>query len=280
MSGLITMMDREIASSYADLDQDLILISAHRHVINFHPVNNPDKVLALVDEEIALGPRQLRCRNLPVADAEAIRSLIARSWPQMFSCALRLPVSALNVSVVESAWLRLSAAAAEAPDAFSRQIQKHLQHAIVALLAALQHPHPFRDDIDSAVSSLIGLGGGLTPSGDDFLSGLLVAMHLQSSPLSQHLALLQTAVQRYLNQTHVISAAFISDAVLAQVSSTVQEFVDCLHDSTVEQQRVQASLSSLTDLGHRSGYDLLSGLLAGLPFLHNRSTALCPYIAS
>lgn len=48
---------------------------------------------------------------------------------------------------------------------------------VKALQQTIRKPTSTSHDFDASVRGLLGLGGGLTPSGDDFLSGVLHSMH-------------------------------------------------------------------------------------------------------
>ena len=245
------------------------VVSMHRHVINLAPAAAAASLFSLVDDSVPRAPRQLRCRQLPPIAGNVVTASIDPQTP-LFACALQVPQHALLPGKLEAAWQALLDAAVPAQDAFTRAVQSRLQSGIAALLQALDDA---QDNLP--VTALLGLGMGLTPSGDDFLCGLLIALQLPHSPFAGQRAPLQAQVLAALSHTHAISAAFLRDAAACQVSAAVQAFIAALHG----EQPLAPALSALTSLGHRSGFDLLSGLLAGLPHSTHRRIHLCPCIA-
>ena len=245
------------------------VVSVHRHVVNLAPAAAADCLFSLSDDTVPHAPRQLRCAQLPSVSGEAFAARLAAPTP-LFDCTLRLPSSCVRQSALHFAWQALADAAVPAPDAFHAAVQSRLQQGITALLQALE-----RGASALPPAALLGLGMGLTPSGDDFLCGLLIALHLPESPFAAQLPRLRAQVLAALAATHAISAAFLRDAAAGQVSAPVQEFVAAL----CGKQALAPALEALVSLGHRSGYDLLSGILAGLPHYPDRRVYLCPCIA-
>jgi hypothetical protein len=104
------------------------------------------------------------------------------------------------------------------------------------------------------LSSLVGLGEGLTPSGDDFLYGLLAACSLAVSPVSNSLGqALRSLLPACLNKTNLISAGFLRCAVEGLFSRPVLALAQgtCLSDAQ----------TAFASIGHSSGADTLSGII-------------------
>ncbi len=152
------------------------------------------------------------------------------------------------------------------PRALAHQIQ-----ALARLLAA--HPpgiavHPRfaaacarRDTATAATAatSMVGLGPGLTPSGDDILAGTLAALRLLGGdgPLTDALA--TAALTNARSRTTTLAAALLGCAAHGQVSLQV---ADVLRGLTGEQPLAPA-VARLLSVGHTSGADLAHGLLVG-----------------
>ncbi|MFC4063216.1 DUF2877 domain-containing protein [Planomonospora corallina] len=118
----------------------------------------------------------------------------------------------------------------------------------------------------TAAEQLIGLGPGLTPSGDDMLAGLLVALrHLGTAAgveravwLADWLAAAVTFDAR--GRTTPISATLLHCAARGQTSGEVLAVLRGL----AGRQPLEPALARLLGLGHTSGADLAWGLRAGL----------------
>jgi hypothetical protein len=135
---------------------------------------------------------------------------------------------------------------------------------IEALLAALG-----RDDRPAgreALGALIGLGQGLTPSGDDLVAGLLMARHIaaiaepaRSASAEAWAALVREAAAGATNR---ISECLLADA--SRGSSFAPLHALCSALAAAEEARAEAAALSLLALGQSSGWDLFAGLCAGL----------------
>ena len=123
--------------------------------------------------------------------------------------------------------------------------------------------HQFRLEIgDSAkmadtLCRLIGLGIGLTPSGDDFLCGFLAGLRLSLSESDRFRQILEKKICSHLDRTNEISAAFLHCAVLGQFSAPIHLLIN--PDITVEQ-----IYRAFSDIGHSSGVDTLCGISTAL----------------
>jgi len=122
------------------------------------------------------------------------------------------------------------------------------------------------DGLAAAITGLVGLGAGLTPSGDDFLAGIAFATRLVEAaaagmrPRGQAIReAIRTAIPQKTNR---VSAALLSDATQGFGFRAMHELSAALA-ARRDGDALQAA-RRLTALGHSSGWDLLVGLLAGL----------------
>nr|WP_319392234.1 DUF2877 domain-containing protein [uncultured Desulfobacter sp.] len=102
------------------------------------------------------------------------------------------------------------------------------------------------------LAKLIGLGLGLTPSGDDFLCGVLAAMTMRATCPGQ-LSILKTKVLQKLNLTNDISAEFLRCACEGHFSIPVTQFYKAASPEEIA--------LSFSKIGHSSGADTLNGIL-------------------
>ncbi|MFC0309955.1 DUF2877 domain-containing protein [Gallibacterium trehalosifermentans] len=262
----VDSMDSRLERNYRLLiAKQFKILSRHQHVLNLQLFNN--QIVALVDPSVPQGPRQLRLlQHIPMVD----NFLITADLPRKFSCDLQYSLNAINHTLLDFSWNILIHQQGIPVDIVQVTTQRYLQMGIENLLAALAHNRSVFDE----VKNLLGLGVGLTPSGDDFLCGLVVALILPQSPFHSQREKLATAILANLQLTNPISIGFLQDACLAQVSRPVQLFIHNLLSTTYDPVVVQ----NVITLGHRSGFDLLSGLLAGFPHLITKRVYLCPYI--
>lgn len=110
----------------------------------------------------------------------------------------------------------------------------------------------------SAVSlcRVIGLGIGLTPSGDDFLCGVFAGLRLLGREQETFFHALHRQAASQLDRTNEISAAFLACALRGQFSQAV-----CSLSSVPSSEQILRSFSAI---GHSSGVDTLCGILYAL----------------
>lgn len=112
---------------------------------------------------------------------------------------------------------------------------------------------------------LIGLGPGLTPSGDDFLGGYLIALHA----LGAHDAArnVWTAIRADARAaTNPISFAFLSAAAKGCGGASLHTTIAAIMSGDDP----AAALARLTRLGHSSGWDALVGVATVLEAVTQR----------
>ncbi len=109
--------------------------------------------------------------------------------------------------------------------------------------------------------ALIGLGPGLTPSGDDLLGGALVALHLLDRPdLAQ--VLWQGISAALETGTNVISRAHLAAAARGLGGAALHRILNDL--LTGKSDTLAERLAAIDRIGHSSGWDALSGAAIAL----------------
>jgi len=110
------------------------------------------------------------------------------------------------------------------------------------------------------VRPLAGLGPGLTPSGDDFLGGVMIVLHaLGHRPL---LAALIPAVRAAAAATNPISRAHLAAAAGGQGSAAIHDLLDDLLRG--QRHALDDRVSAIDRIGHCSGWDALAGVVTAL----------------
>jgi hypothetical protein len=114
--------------------------------------------------------------------------------------------------------------------------------------------------------ALVGLGEGLTPSGDDFLGGLLFCINtiqrLYPGFIYPDSSAQAAFVESARKKTHLISFTLLKDLADGQGVEPLHGLIrSILNDQAAESIR---TASCLTRIGHSTGWDLLAGALTGL----------------
>ena len=109
--------------------------------------------------------------------------------------------------------------------------------------------------------ALIGLGPGLTPSGDDFIGGMLIALHALGRAEAARL-LASRALPLAESASNAISRALLAAAADGQASAALHRL---LHDALRgDCDRMKVRLAAIGRIGHSSGWDTLAGIAAVL----------------
>lgn len=113
--------------------------------------------------------------------------------------------------------------------------------------------------LGAEAAQLIGLGPGLTPSGDDYLGGVLVALRWVGRAAHAD-SLWRWLEPRAAEGTSAISAAHLAAAASGEMHEALH---DVLRDlSAWEAPDLHPNLSRLDAVGHTSGWDALAGIVA------------------
>ncbi len=102
------------------------------------------------------------------------------------------------------------------------------------------------------LSELIGLGIGLTPSGDDFLCGVLAGLYIHGKEFSEFAYCLRDSIRKNLHRTNEISQAFLTCAMDGHFSFAVNELWN-----NPDLDRISKIFH---EIGHSSGMDTLCGI--------------------
>ena len=120
---------------------------------------------------------------------------------------------------------------------------------------------------------LVGLGPGLTPSGDDFLGGMFFAARSLKMTYPEDFYWEDDAVRNLMDwartRTNPISYAVLDDLALGHGPEPLHEVVRSLlmgHDLEC----LMAAVARLLRIGHTSGWDILAGVLTGMLMVSGR----------
>lgn len=148
----------------------------------------------------------------------------------------------------------------EASRSFPHAVGAALAQRSSALLDALaQQRHA---DACRHALSMVGLGPGLTPSGDDFLVGLFAVLNLAGSPCCGWLDGGRQVLPQAGQATNAISLAALRAAAEGRVRESISALIDALMHGTPAS--LDATLRRVLAIGATSGADIAAGIVAGL----------------
>jgi hypothetical protein len=132
----------------------------------------------------------------------------------------------------------------------------------------LDRPSPLRSRVadvvrcTDAVGTLVGLGPGLTPSGDDALCGALLALRAAGSA---RLGSLRQGVSDRLDGTTSLSASLLCAAMEGYAVPCVVRLASAL--AAGDEDAAEAALPEVLAIGNSSGSDVVAGLLGAFDAL-------------
>jgi hypothetical protein len=192
----------------------------------FSPPQHGERVSIALEGAQSWSPQPL---SLPAANPQALRQAAAGRVPDAgLGCLVAGAHNALSV---------------------------HAQPAIEALGAWLAG-----NTLSKEAEGLIGLGPGLTPSGDDYLAGMLVALRVFGRP-AQADSLWRWLAPRLPGRTGAISAAHLAAASTGEAHEALHA---CLENLSGGDDDWDEALERIDSVGHCSGWDGLAGALAVL----------------
>lgn len=145
---------------------------------------------------------------------------------------------------------------------FYLEITRQLLNRRQTLLAALHTG----ENISTAVSHLIGLGIGLTPSSDDYLVGLSTILFIPGHPLGKYRDDFLAALQRAANNTTLLSKITLEEAFHQRYRESVGRL---LNHIITEQQPVSTQyITDIKNIGSSSGCDMLYGMADACALSH------------
>lgn len=140
------------------------------------------------------------------------------------------------------------------------------EEGVRALQAAIGHSNTAA--AHAAILSLLGLGAGLTPSGDDFLVGVLIGQQLSPDEAPDfwqdfRMFLASAAPER----THGVSAAFLTASCAGLFSENVLHLLAAAGERDPGQgdpERLESAIHGVLSFGASSGADTLTGVVCGI----------------
>jgi hypothetical protein len=136
---------------------------------------------------------------------------------------------------------------------FEQVLAAHLGKAVTRIWAG---------DLASGVRMISGCGFGLTPSGDDFICGMLVGFRLLEQVCGRDLSKKIETVYHAAESDSFLSRNFLAMAYQGCVDARMKALLSALisGDEVVTRERTESVIS----VGETSGADLLTGLLMTL----------------
>ncbi|WP_339317263.1 DUF2877 domain-containing protein [Paenibacillus sp. FSL R10-2734] len=111
-------------------------------------------------------------------------------------------------------------------------------------------------------TSLIGLGPGLTPAGDDFLVGLFTVMGTRNDRYCSYRSFCEEVILQAKTLTNDISYMALEKAAVGQVRESISDLMEALFRGSEEE--LLLALNRVLAIGSTSGTDIALGIVSGL----------------
>ncbi|RAP34284.1 hypothetical protein DID77_01585 [Candidatus Marinamargulisbacteria bacterium SCGC AG-439-L15] len=139
-----------------------------------------------------------------------------------------------------------------------------------ALKEALQTSK--KETIAQKTCALIGLGSGLSPSGDDFLSGLMGTLTLLSLQENRRsislLNCLEKVIKERYDGTTFMGKSLLQNGIKGGVPRCILDIITAIYSTHCPDVEGQAKLmQTALSLGHFSGSEILDGCLTALGYV-------------
>lgn len=248
-----------VTASEADLPQGIRVDSPRDFSFETFHVGEQgtcrDNCLRLNSLSIDLrGARRWKC-DLPAVETDPTDPAVSSAWSRVWG-RLNKRQSLVNAEIIANTLLGLdeSARAGVAPKAGK---------AMYDLLDATRR-YDLTDT--SAISALIGLGPGLTPSGDDLLLGYMAGLWCAIREKKERIRFISDlgeVVIQHSRLTNDISRTYLHHAARGQVSSLLANLAEAISYGAKTDRLLDVAEAAMR-VGHTSGMEAVTGLLMGL----------------
>ncbi|WP_432352862.1 DUF2877 domain-containing protein [Sporosarcina sp. A2] len=113
-----------------------------------------------------------------------------------------------------------------------------------------------------SANSILGLGPGLTPSGDDYLTGMIAVFMVPNHPIPELHTFCEEVATVAKTATNIISYSAIFQASKGKIRASLVHLLACLF--TGEEEELLPALEAVLAIGSTSGTDMALGIVAGI----------------
>ncbi|NIF22767.1 DUF2877 domain-containing protein [Candidatus Pantoea multigeneris] len=170
---------------------------------------------------------------------EELNTVCWRSWQQLINSEIRYSNSLFKY---------------RGDNLFHQQLATLLQQGRQAIITSIKN----NLDPTPAMRSLIGLGIGLTPSGDDWLCGFSMIFFLPGHPGEKYRPFLIDALASGKPKTTLLSAITLEHHLQHRYREHVGEFITTLLSNN--RQAIKPAIQKIKEIGSSSGCDMLCGI--------------------
>ncbi len=116
------------------------------------------------------------------------------------------------------------------------------------------------------VRQFVGLGIGLTPSGDDYLVGLIAFLLLRNHPFNEVHPGFYQGIMQGIDKTTPVSAITLEKALVHEYRENMCQLIQSLVDA--DETNIHLQFLNILNIGSSSGSDMLFGIRDALSLTH------------
>lgn len=219
-------------------------------------------------DRLIVGPLQINFASAslwtPIPDWPALRRMFAASPSRLDELSATVAESAIAGSLLDLYLTPLTRSTVSGEGVRQQAMLDRARRGAMELVHGLITGSP--EACLAGAKALAGLGGGLTPAGDDFIVGVLLAAWAGlygegREPLRDEIAEVAASL------TTTLSAAYLRAAARGECMAHWHRLFEALLRPDAE--AVRAAIAALMAIGHTSGADALAGFLAVYHVTHN-----------
>ncbi|WP_299998904.1 DUF2877 domain-containing protein [uncultured Cedecea sp.] len=136
-----------------------------------------------------------------------------------------------------------------------------LRRCLVVLLQEKQY-----QNLADVIRQFVGLGIGLTPSGDDYLVGFMAFMLLKHHPVDMVYPHFYQGVMQGIENTTPVSAITLEKALAHEYRENMCQLIQALVDA--DESKINLQFLNILNIGSSSGSDMLFGIRDALYLTH------------
>ncbi len=210
---------------------------------------------------LIVGPLQINFASAslwtPIPDWPALRRMFAASPSRLDELSAMVAELAIAGSLLDLYLIPSTPSAVSGEGVRQQAMLDRARRGAMELVHGLITDSP--EACIAGAKALAGLGGGLTPAGDDFMVGALLAAWAGLHGEGRE-SLGDEMVEVVASLTTTLSAAYLRAAARGECMAHWHRLFEALFRSDAE--AIRAAIAALMTIGHTSGADALAGFLA------------------
>ena len=251
---LITIANNELDNGPATLIVD--------SKINFNFINQEMDVKCYeqkitIADKLQISLDNLKIWTIPAAKIDKVNSIYFKRNKKLFDSYLKNKLTTDGCGYFYSANFQSDKNCDKSPGAISKELNLRLSNLKAKLIA--------REDITAEIKSIIGFGIGLTPSGDDFLVGVLSVFYLLKEGEKLFLEIV-SILKKIKIETTDISKKMLNYSMRGSTRENIYKLINSL---TAEEEIKEEVIKNVLDIGSTSGKDIAVGIMTAFDVIIN-----------